>query len=420
VSEVAWTPILEAGMARRALDVARELVDHLAGDIARSDCGPSLAAGWAGIAILFAYADQAFTGHYADLASECLERAGAQVAASPMTPGLFSGFSGVAWATEHLRGRILDGTDDPNADIDEALEQLLTVAPAEAEDYELTRGLVGLGVYALSRPPAAKGAALAARILHLLEQQSERQEPGITWWTPPHRGPLTQDAPQGLYDLGVAHGVAGVIALHARAIQAGHAGGRARDVLAGAMDWLLANRLPGRGESLFPSVRVKDQPAAPTRLAWCYGDAGIAAAVLAAGLAADEPSWVAAAHAIAERAIQRPYQNTGVVDAGLCHGAAGLAHTFNRLWQATRHPACLEAARVWYQRTLALRRPEEGGSGYLAYQPVTRRWEPVPGLLEGAAGIALALLAAATDIEPAWDEMLLVRLPIRAEAPSHA
>jgi hypothetical protein len=31
-----------------------------------------------------------------------------------------------------------------------------------------------------------------------------------------------------------------------------------------------------------------------------------------------------------------------------------------------------------------------------------------PGLLEGAAGVALALAAAATTAEPVWDQMLLV------------
>jgi hypothetical protein len=34
-----------------------------------------------------------------------------------------------------------------------------------------------------------------------------------------------------------------------------------------------------------------------------------------------------------------------------------------------------------------------------------------PGLLTGAAGIALALLAATSLIEPAWDRVLLVAVP---------
>jgi lantibiotic biosynthesis protein len=33
------------------------------------------------------------------------------------------------------------------------------------------------------------------------------------------------------------------------------------------------------------------------------------------------------------------------------------------------------------------------------------------GLLEGAAGVALVLLAATTSVEPAWDRMFLVSAP---------
>jgi class I lanthipeptide synthase len=38
-------------------------------------------------------------------------------------------------------------------------------------------------------------------------------------------------------------------------------------------------------------------------------------------------------------------------------------------------------------------------------------WRGTPGLLTGAAGVGLALLAAATPVEPSWDRMLLVALP---------
>ena len=34
-------------------------------------------------------------------------------------------------------------------------------------------------------------------------------------------------------------------------------------------------------------------------------------------------------------------------------------------------------------------------------------WVETPGLLEGAVGVGLALLAASTVVEPAWDQMLL-------------
>jgi hypothetical protein len=84
------------------------------------------------------------------------------------------------------------------------------------------------------------------------------------------------------------------------------------------------------------------------------------------------------------------------------------------MYQATGDPCLAEAARFWFEQTLRMRRPGRGVGGYEAWQldddgQVT--WVADPGLLTGAAGIALALLAATTDVEPAWDRMLLVSVP---------
>src|SRR5205814_7193584 len=102
------------------------------------------------------------------------------------------------------------------------------------------------------------------------------------------------------------------------------------------------------------------------------------------------------------------------MDAGLCHGAAGLGHLFNRMYQATKDATLARAARFWFERTLAMRRPGRGIGGFSTLSGKadgTRYWENDPGLLTGSAGIALALLAATTSIEPAWDRMLLLSRP---------
>jgi hypothetical protein len=81
--------------------------------------------------------------------------------------------------------------------------------------------------------------------------------------------------------------------------------------------------------------------------------------------------------------------------------------------QATGDPRLAEAARFWLARTLEMRQPGRGIAGFAAYLPPeagTADWGDDGGLLTGAAGIALALLAAATPIEPAWDRMLLASL----------
>jgi hypothetical protein len=49
----------------------------------------------------------------------------------------------------------------------------------------------------------------------------------------------------------------------------------------------------------------------------------------------------------------------------------------------------------------------------------TMIWDPGADLLTGASGVALALHAAISPIEPAWDQLLLADLPL-APAPSAA
>ena len=104
-----------------------------------------------------------------------------------------------------------------------------------------------------------------------------------------------------------------------------------------------------------------------------------------------------------------------MVDAGFCHGAAGNAHLFNRIFQATGDLAFEEAARFWLDQTLALRRPGEGVAGYSSWEPDEAgdggRWQEDSGLIGGAAGIGLVLLAAVSPVEPAWDRLFLMAVP---------
>jgi hypothetical protein len=204
-----------------------------------------------------------------------------------------------------------------------------------------------------------------------------------------------------------------VIALLGGASAAGIAPARARRLLEGAVSWLLSQKLPPDTGSSFAAWTVPGVTAVPVRSAWCYGDPGIAVALLCASRAVVNISWEREALEIARRAAARPPDDAGVRDAGLCHGAAGLAQLFNRMYQATGDACLGDAARFWFARTLELRRPGCGIAGYSACESrpgEPARWRDDPGLLTGATGIALALLAAVTPIEPAWDRMLLVSL----------
>jgi lantibiotic modifying enzyme len=192
-----------------------------------------------------------------------------------------------------------------------------------------------------------------------------------------------------------------------------------RSLLDDAVQWLLAQKLPPNGSSVFPYETADEvAPGAPvqrpTRLAWCHGDPGIAAALLGAARRVREPAWKREAVLLARAAAARSASERSIADAGLCHGSAGLLHLFNRMYQATGDPVLAEAARFWFGRTLELRRPGEGVAGFPAWDmgaDGTIGWQADPGFLTGAAGVGLALLAAATPIEPSWDHALLVSIP---------
>jgi hypothetical protein len=232
-------------------------------------------------------------------------------------------------------------------------------------------------------------------------------------------------------DLGVAHGIAGVIPFLARVHRLGLARPIVRPLLDGAVGWLLAHLVDTASGPTVPYFVADGIEPGPARSAWCYGDPGVAMALLLAARDVGDLAWATAATDLALRVAARPAGQTGVTDAGLCHGSAGLAHLFNRLYQLTAEQALADAARFWVERTLELcsasvpgesapgadgpgtappgtAAPGAAAPGRVPLLAVTRPACNGPGLLEGTAGVVLALEAAASAAEPVWDQMLLV------------
>jgi hypothetical protein len=424
-----WRPLLDGPLgerARRAVGVIAEDLRTRAGRGLGAETDASLASGQAGLAVACSYLDLAWPGSGLDEAAQLLlDSAVELLATTSLRAGLYDGFTGVAWAVAHLEGLAGDGeeAEDPCSEIDAALQQILATAPWKGE-YDLVRGLVGFGAYALERRPRGTADPIIARVIQHLDELAQHDADGITWWTPREHPRRTQGAgPGGHYNLGLAHGVPGVIAFLAGAVAQGVDPQRSVRLLEGAVSWLLRRaRWDGPGScfshSFGPGLEQGD-----CRSAWCYGDPGIAAALLLAGQRAARPDWEQAALHLARRAAQRPPDETGVVDAGLCHGAAGLGHVFNRLFQATSDPVLADAARFWLERAIDMQQPGQGVGGYRAWGVTAdgaEGWIEDASFLPGAAGVALALLASITPLHPAWDRVLLLSLSPNPAAPRPA
>jgi lantibiotic modifying enzyme len=412
-----WRPILDGALRTRAL----ASVQAIAADLEKH---PAEGAPWypmqlAEQALFNAYLGFADLGErHFDLSSQFLERAIDAVAETPMRPSLYSGFVGVAWVLEHLQSHELssveeDGSEDtdPNEQVDEVLREYLSDGPWN-ETYDLISGLVGIGVYLSDRMPRPIAKEGFDHVVSHLTRLAKPMESGVTWWTPSEQlMPETRkEYPQGHANLGVAHGVPAAIVLLAEA-GASNVGSGAAALFSRSLSWFLSQRSSDSTESNFGYNFAAGRQWQPARAAWCYGDPGIAAALLGAARRLNDGGLEREALEIGLRAALRPAESCGVVDAPLCHGAAGLGHLYNRIFQATGDRRFLDAALRWVESALEMKRDGEGIGGYQTWRPGEGGWTSDRSLLAGATGVALALLAAATPVEPSWDRLLLASVP---------
>jgi len=289
--------------------------------------------------------------------------------------GLYGGLAGLGWTLAHL----IEGADEILEQIDANLVERVRQWTGH---YDLISGLAGLAVYFLERGEAPSAVAGLDAIVAELDRLAERTPEGITWHTPLALVPDNDHVryPSGWYNVGVAHGVPGVIATLARLSPTP----KVVELRDGAIAWVLAQRTADPARSRFPSI-ASPRHDGTARTAWCYGDPGVVLALRNAGRADVD--------AIALAALTRPLAETGCTDGALCHGTIGLAHIANRMFHLTGDPAFRDAARAWYATTLDRARPDSAS------------------FLEGAAGIGLALAAATSTNEPLWDRLLAMAPP---------
>lgn len=404
-----WRPLVE-GDRRAALEgVVRDLVAGV------DAIEATTLADHVDRAILHAYVAQSdVVPDPEDLCAAALSSGVRELTRSQTGAALFGGAAGLGWCVSHLAGD--DTAQLVCRRVDDVLMRLLADWTGA---YDLIGGLVGFGVHALER--GEPGRALAVRVLDELARRARLHGGGLAWHTPRHflSPPQQLEAPEGCWNLGVAHGIPGVIALLARYVTAGIEVERARALLDGAIGFVLGAE-PRRDDGRYPAwqaggpedpMRAAPHHPARARLAWCYNDLGVSVALASAAFATDNAAWRDEALALARACAARSIDDARIYDAGLCHGALGAAHLFNRLGQATGEAVFAAAAERWLDRGLALRddRPIAGFPTLASHEDDL--WLPDASLIGGATGIALVLHSMITDVEPAWDRVLLADLP---------
>ncbi|WP_232668785.1 lanthionine synthetase C family protein [Pseudonocardia sp. TRM90224] len=340
--------------------------------------------------------------------------------APPAGQGLYRGPAALAFATHCAAtfggyGTLLDQLDAAVARSATARAQSdrERIAAGEAigwwGGYDVITGAAGLGRYLLARLSRtgrlsrSASADVHAALVAVLETLVAIADAGRPAWWARHGGSATG---AGGIDLGLAHGVAGPLALLALAQRAGVAVAGQHEAAAQIVDVLEEHRILDAAGPFWPSSDGGERTR--FRDVWCYGAAGVGRALHLAGDTFGEPHWTELARSALAGALSTA-GSASITDFSLCHGWAGLLQICTRMAHDTGEPPYAESASTIADRIAAAFSPE-APFGYRYTYPQHPLPLDRPGFLEGAAGIALALHSHNTGRPPTtgWDAALLL------------
>ena len=426
------------------LGLARDLAERLMASTGDAEGRADLADGEPGVALALRYAAEVFgEDRYLKAGRLHLRRTAATTATTPLLEaGLFSGTAGVVWAvTEYARvePRYLPTLATMTGQLARqtlALKLPSAAGSVSAHDYDVIAGSSGWLTTLLKATDVltdVPGAALTRTVReatdrlvdHLLALARDDGGP-LNWFCAPSCFPVTQGPdgrptplagytslyPDGVYNLGFAHGPAGILAALCRVAVTD---GRAREAVRELARTVAALRIdgPGPGRPAWdtalpphPGTGRPDTsaPRAPARTAWCYGVPGVATALLSASAVLDDPELADVATAALLGVAHAPAEEQRLDSPTLCHGLAGLLPVYARA-AATGPP---ELRRMHDDFRARLCAYADQSHPFLFADRGPTGDEHRAGLLNGGAGVLLALLGSVSPSAAAWDELLFL------------
>lgn len=417
--------------ARPAVDVlARELAEPSllqSPDMTKKWWPQSLAGGAAGIAMLHVERARADLSTW-DAAHAWLKVVTGSEIQAGAPGGLFEGGPAVAFAVNaaaDVPGKYakaiasLDGyvTSLTRRRLRAAHSRLADGELAAFTEYDVIYGLAGIGSYLLRREQLHD--LLRDVLSYLVALTRPLRFGGQTvpgWWT--RAAPTGQPSPDflaGRGNFGMAHGISGPLALLALAMRQGVGVAGQVEAIGVICAWLDEWRQEGTNGPWWPEwityADVRDHQvrrAGPHRPSWCYGTPGLARAQQLAGQAIRDTGR----QHLAERALAQCLADEAllaqITDRTICHGTAGV---FQTAWWAAKD-ATTPAIAARLPRLRILLNGTSSGSGDTESTAEGDLIDTAGnlGLLNGAAGIGLALHTATTDAPPSsrWDTCLLI------------
>ena len=319
-----------------------------------------------------------------------------------------SGYSGILYLFEFMREN--DFIDLDVSVVQPALDNYLIFRMRQnysGKYYDFMHGALGVGLYFLKKGTRDEYIRELVDFLYATAEKSADNQQ-FKWES------TVMDKKEEFrtaYNFALSHGMSSILIFLARAIKNGIADEKIVEMLSGIVNYTLSHEKDFRQfGSCFPNFIFKDSPEdiSKSRLAWCYGDLGIGLALGQAGKALNKTEWQEKGLEILLKSTQRrDLIESFVRDAGICHGSAGIAMIYRRMYLETHHDKFKESIDYWIQQTLNFSHFEDGLVGYKTL--VKDGWKCDDySLLTGIAGIGLVLMSYLNNDQQDWDELFLI------------
>nr|WP_315029500.1 lanthionine synthetase LanC family protein [uncultured Chryseobacterium sp.] len=326
-------------------------------------------------------------------------------------PTFCSGIAGFGWTIDHLvQNKFIDlDNDELLSDLDEYMYTVM-ISGFSLGNIDFLHGGMGYGLYFINRYKSTSSELLKFEykikineFISLLENLAEKDENEYKW--------ATFIGNEKVYDLGLAHGLSSIIGILNKLYDLPEFRDRVKNMLFGAVDFINTVQWDENNISLYPtSISIEGKIDNPnSRLAWCYGDLGIAATLLQSSHSlASEELRKKALYILQFSCKRKGLEQNSILDSAICHGAMGIAHIFKNTHNKSNIAAFQDTSEYWMDKGFTLSIHDDGYAGFKKWSASTQTYVADLSLLEGTAGIGLTILSALTTQNMTWDECLLL------------
>lgn len=314
------------------------------------------------------------------------------------------GLAGILYLFVHLKENNLLNVDLENKSI---IEYILVNSMRKDFDnglYDFMHGGLGPAYYLLK----ISNKEMVKEVIDLLYNLADKESHiGIFKWKY-----LLEKNNDCLYNISLSHGISSIIIFIVRAMKSCHniENEKCKKILYGAVNFIKSQEIDVKKYgSFFPyqSISCSSKLQSGSRLAWCYGDLGVAYALwLAGGVLSDQALTDQALKILLYSTKRLTINETHIIDSCICHGSSGVVLIFRHLYLKTGILDFYRAMNYWIEQTLGFATFPNGLSGFMTYS--INKYCCDYSLLTGISGVGLVLLSYLENDDQPWDEFFLL------------